>query len=243
MMKTNCAVAAVAVMAVGCSDPSVVLVPDPGSIVVTVETQGFMKDDSYEVLVGGESQGTISNGGEVTVDALDPGSYEVSLGDVSENCLVAALTVDVETERATDATFAVTCAYDAPQSYTLRFSRERPDLETGAITECPFSICPSGAEWDMYVHYSSASDPNSVIRQNETDGVEITHLAGVTLATLAEADLANAVFTTALIGDAFDAGRVIMIRTGTGFVYALGNPVEDDTAQVLTFDVALIERP
>jgi hypothetical protein len=234
---------AMAIAVGGCEANNIVLVPDPGSLVLTVETVGFMKDDSYEVLVNGESRGTVADGGQITVDELDEGTHAVTLGDLASNCAYEALDVDVESQQSTAATMAVTCTFETPVSYSLRFSRERPDLETGDITECPFSICPSGAEWDMYVHYNSSSDPHSVIRQNESDGVEIAHLAGVTLATLTEAHLMAATFTVALVGDAFDPGRVVLLRTTTGRVYALGNPSEDDTAQEATFDVALIVMP
>ena len=42
-----------------------------------------------------------------------------------------------------------------------------------------------------------------------------------------------------------DAGRVILIRTDLGNVFALGNPVEDliSSPAVLTFDAALIAEP
>lgn len=227
----------------GCEDVTTVVLPDPGSIDLTVEAVGFMKDDSFEVLVNGDSRGTVASGGQITLDELDEGSYSVTLADVAANCGFEALEVDVVSQQTADAAMTVTCSYETPQSYTLRFSRERPNLATGEITECPFSICPSGAEWDMYVHYNSSSDPNSVIRQNESDGVEIAHLAGVTLETLSESLYMGAVFTTTLMGDAFDAQRVILLRTSGGHVYALGNPSEDDTAQELTFDVALIVTP
>jgi hypothetical protein len=45
------------------------------------------------------------------------------------------------------------------------------------------------------------------------------------------------------VADPFDSGRVILIRTDTGQVYALGNPVEDAQALTLTFDAALIVQP
>jgi hypothetical protein len=95
----------------------------------------------------------------------------------------------------------------------------------------------------MYVFYNSQTTPQSVIRQNETAAVEIAHLAGVALADLTEADYAGATFGTDLVADPFDSGRVILIRTDTGQVYALGNPVEDAVALTLTFDAALIVQP
>lgn len=216
--------------------------PDPpGSIVLTTETSGFMQDDSYELLVDGESQGTIGANDQTTIADLDPATYEVALGDVSDNCVVEATMVDVAAAQEASVALTVTCTYGDPSAHTLRFGRERPDLDDGGtITECPFSICSTTEAWDLYVYYSSASTPHSIIRQNQTIGVEIAHLPGVTLDGLTEADVSGATFTTDLVADPFDAGRVILIKTDLGNVYALGNPVEDTDAQTLTFDAALV---
>lgn len=235
--------------ACGESTGEVVDPPLPGSIVLTTETSGFLKDDSYELLVNGESRGTIGANDEITLSELDPATYEVTLSDVADNCVVggasasASASVPVIEEEAVTVALTVVCAHAAPSSYTVRFNRERPDLDTGAITECPFSICPTEEEWDLYVYFSSQSDPHSVIRQNQTTAVEIAHVAAVVLADLTEADYVAATFGTALVADPFDAGRVILIRTDLGNVYALGNPVEDESAQTLTFDAALIAVP
>ena len=218
--------------------------PMPGSIVLTTETSGFMKDDSYELLVDGVSQGTIGANDQMTVEGLDPATYDVALGDVATNCAVDGASVDVAAEAEVAVSLTVTCSYDEPASYTMRFGRERPDMDDGgAVTECPFSICSTQEAWDFYVYYNGGTDPHSVIRQNQTTGVEIAHLPGVTLEALTEADVGGATFTTDLVADPFDAGRVILIRTDMGYVYALGNPVEDTDAQTLTFDAALVVVP
>lgn len=215
----------------------------PGSIVLTTETSGFLKDDSYELLVNGESKGTIGANDEMTISELDPATYEVTLSDVADNCVVDAASVPVVSEEAATIALTIACTHEEPTSYTVRFGRERPDLDTGTIHECPFSICSTDEEWDLYVYYSSQADPNSIIRQNQSTAVEIAHVAGVVLADLTEAAYQAATFGTDLVSDPFDAGRVILIRTDLGNVYALGNPVEDDTAQTLTFDAALIATP
>ncbi|HSG78988.1 MAG TPA: hypothetical protein VLD62_05350 [Acidimicrobiia bacterium] len=229
----------------GCgeSDGIVAGPPIPGSISLSTETSGFLKDDSYELLVDGQSQGTIGANDRMTISGLDPATYEVNLGDVASNCTVESVSVSVSPDATTEAALAIACAHSQPDAYSIRFSRGRPDLDTGELTECPFGLCPTEEGWDLYVYYSYATDPNSVIRQNQTTGVEIAHLPGVSLQDLTEADLQAATFTTNLVGDPFDAGRVILIRTDAGNVYALGNPVEDDTAQTLSFDAALIARP
>jgi hypothetical protein len=215
----------------------------PGTIELTTETSGFMKDDGYELLVGGQSRGIVGANDEVTVSGLDPATYAVTLGDVAANCSADATEVSVGSDETATVSLAVSCAFGDPVAYTLRAGRARPDLDTGDITECPFSICSTQEAWDLYVYYSSASTPKSVIRQNQTAGVEIAHLPGVTLDGLTEADYQGAAFTAELVADPFDSGRVILIRTDQGRVYALGNPVEDATAQTLTFDAVLIVTP
>jgi hypothetical protein len=229
---------------VGCgSSDSTVEPPMPGSISLTTETSGFRKDDSYELLVNGESRGTIGANDATTISDLDPATYEVDLGDVADNCVVESVSVPVVSVETADVTLNVVCAFSEPDVYALRFSRDRPNLENGELTDCPFGFCASEEDWDLYVYYSSQTTPKSVIRQNQTTGVEIAHLPGVTLSELTEADVAAATFTTTLVADPFDAGRVILIRTDLGSVYALGNPVEDTNAQTLTFDAAWIDEP
>jgi hypothetical protein len=214
----------------------------PGAILLTTETTGFLKADGYELLVNGESKGTIGANDEMTLSGLEPATYEVALGGVADNCVVESVAVPVASEQTAEASLSVVCGFAEPTSYTLQFNRRRPNLDTGEIAECPFGICPSGAEWDLYVHYNSQSDPNSVIRQNQSIGVEIAHLPGVVLADLTEADVEGATFTTDLVATPFDAGRVILIRTDLGNVYALGNPVQDGQS-TLTFDAALVAGP
>jgi hypothetical protein len=216
--------------------------PMPGSIVLSTETSGFQQDDSYELLVDGESRGTIGANDEMTIPDLDPATYEVALGDVATNCVVESTTVEVAAEQTANVSLGVICTYADPDEYVLRFSRDRPNLDSGELTDCPFGLCPSGQnEWDLYVFYNSQTTPHSVIRQNQTTAVEIAHLPGAVFEQLTEEQVAGAVFTTTLVADPFDAGRVILIRTNQGAVYALGNPVENTTAQTLTLDAALLQ--
>ena len=217
--------------------------PAQGSIVLTVSTSGLFKDDGYELVVNGESQGAIAADDTVTVAELDLGMYDVSLQDVAENCTASSDSVEVASEEAVLASLTVSCTYSSADPYTVRFSRERPNLDNGEITECPFGLCPTSEGWDFYVHYNSSTDPHAVIRQNQSISVETAHLPGVTLETLTEEDLDGAVFTTDLVTDPFDAERVILIKTDLGAIYALGNPVENDTAQTLSFDAALVGLP
>ena len=237
--------AVVALMAIGlvaCNSGGVTA-PTPGSMVVKTETTGFLKAEGYDLMVDGVSNGAIGANDEVTISELDAGDYQVDLGGVPENCSVEGATVSVESEQTAEASLVVTCTYDEPVQHTIQFSRQRPDLDTGEITVCPFGICSTQEDWDLYVYNSISTDPHSVIRQNEATAVEIAHLPGVTLESLTEADLEGAAFTTSLISDPFDAGRVILIRTDLGNVYALGNPLEDLTNGVLMFAAALIATP
>jgi len=222
----------------GTSDTTVPLVP--GSITVTTETSGFMKDDSYELLVDGVSVGTIGANDVMTVAELEPATYQVDLGDLASNCVVDAASITVNPNQTSDASLGVTCAITSPTPYTIRASRDRPDLDDGSVVECTFGICPSNANWDIYANFSTQTSPQASIRHNTTNAVEIAHVVGATLATLTEANVAAATFTTALVTDPFDAGRVILIRTNLGALYALGNPVENTTLLTLSFDAALL---
>ena len=222
--------------------------PAPGSILVMTETAGFLKAESYQLLVDGVSEGAVEANGQVTISELEPGSYQVALGEVPENCSFEEVTATVASEETTVVSVPVQCTFADPVTWEIQFSRERPDLDAQdpeAITTCPFGICSTTEDWDLWVYRNSQTEPESEIRQNTANEVEIAHLPGVTLETLTEEDVAGATFTTALVAEPFDAGRVILIRTDLGNVFALGNPVEDLTSSpaVLTFDAALIAEP
>lgn len=230
----------VAIAACGDTD-SVTGPPVPGSISVTTETTGFFKDDSYELLVDGESQGTIGANDAVTIPELDPATYDVSLGDVAENCVVEGTSVTVDEDQTAEVSLAVVCAPDAPTEYLLRASRDRPDLDTGEVLECSFGICPSDEAWDIWVEFEN-TEPQAHIRQNQTAGneVEIAHLSGVTLSELTEEDYEAATFSTEFVESPFGTDTVVLVRTQLGNVYALGNPVEDTVVLELAFDAVLI---
>jgi hypothetical protein len=239
------AVALVAIGIVACSDSGDSAGPPaPGAIRVTTETSGFLQVDSYQLHVDGASEGTIDANGEMTVSGLDPASYSVDLDDVPDNCSVESTTVTVVSGETADASLSVVCGYADPVAYTIQFGRERPDLDSGEITVCPFSICSADEnDWDLYVHNSSQMNPQPIIRQNQNTGVEIAHVPGVGLDDLTQAHFEEATFSTELVDEVFDSGRVILIRTDLGNVYALGNPVPDAGSGTLSFDAALIAEP
>jgi hypothetical protein len=231
--------AMMAIVLVGCGDSSGP--PTPGALVVKTQTSGFLKAASYQLVVAGTSEGMIGATDEVTLSAVDPGSYSVELAGVPDNCSAQGATVAVASKTTTEVSLAVTCAYTAPVSYTLAFRDHRMNLDTGELTTCPFGVCPTQEGWDMWVYNDLNTQPRSNIRQNVGKGVEIAHVAGVTLQGLTEAHYQAAVFSNQLVADPFDAGRVILIRTDLGNVFALGNPVE--TSSNLTFSAALIATP
>lgn len=241
---SRAALVLVTAAAVGCGESTEEIIgpPVPGSIVLATETSGFMKDDSYELLVNGESQGTIGANDEMTISELEPATYEVTLGDVADNCVLAstAVSVEVASQESANASLTVVCAPPAPSVYDIRASRDRPDLDTGEIEVCTFGICNSNDAWDIYVEFDSQSDPQAIIRQNQSIGVEIAHVTGVAFADLTEADVDGATFSTELSDEPFAPGNVVLIKTDQGSVYALGNPVETTLTLEVTFDVVLL---
>ncbi|MGD8729121.1 MAG: hypothetical protein PVF90_05425 [Gemmatimonadota bacterium] len=213
----------------------------PGSIAVSTQTSGFQQDESYDLLVDGESAGTIGANDEMTIADLDPATYDVTLGDVADNCTVEATTATVTSADTASAMLTVTCSPADPTEYTLRANRDRPNLEDGAITVCSFGVCPTEQGWDLYAEFT-ASDP-TLIHQNATTGVELAVVTGKTLDTLSEADVDGATFTTDPVADPFDSDTVFLVRTDTGSLYALGNPVvaEVSFTLYLTFDAVQLQ--
>jgi len=226
------------------SDPVAVGPMPPGAISVTIVTSGFLQDDSYDLLVDGQSVGVIGANGHMTIPELDPATYEVALGDMADNCtLDGSTSAEVSPADTAAVSLSVVCAPAVPASYTVRANRDRPNLDDGTVVQCSFGLCPSDADWDVYAYFNTSGTTKAVIRQNQTTSLQIAHVVGKTLAELTEADLAGATFTTDLVADPFDSGRVILVRTQTGAVYALGNPLEDSILLTLTFDAALIATP
>lgn len=218
--------------------------PAAGSILVKTQTSGFLKPAGYDLVVTGATPQAIGATDELTLAGLDPGDYEISLGNVPGNCTAQGSgAVTVTSNQTAEAALTISCTFEQPTSYTVQFSRQRPDLDTGVITVCSFGICSTQEAWDMWVYNSTSTTPRSIIRQNQTTGVQIAHVEGVTLAGLNETHFSGATFTTDLVEVPFDAQRVILLRTDVGNVFALGNPSEDTMAGTLTFSAALIDHP
>lgn len=213
--------------------------PEPGAITVSTQTTGFNKDDGYELFVNGESHGTVGANEEVTLAEVDAGTYELTLGDVAGNCTAEATSVTVVEAQTATATVAIVCAAPDPTPYSIRASRDRPDLEAGTLVECSFGICPSDDAWDIWAEFDSQSDPQAIIRQNQVNGAELAFV-GVVLSELTEEHVTGATFSADLTDTPFDPSYVVLVRTSTGNVYALGNPVENTLMLTLTFDAVLL---
>lgn len=215
-----------------------------GDIHVRAETSGFNKDDAYVVLVDGAGRYPIGANGDVTVSDVEPDIHLVDLVDVASNCEDAPTLARVSADQTAEVLLPVVCAFGEPEEYTMAFEDEELNLDSGEITSCPLGRCSSTVGPDFYVVYNGLRTIHAVIFQNGSNGgVEIAHLPGITLDELTEQDLLGATFTTDIVGDSFDEGRTILIRTDLGAVYALGNPVEDDQNLTLTFDAVLLTEP
>lgn len=213
----------------------------PGSIALTVVTTGFLQDDGYELFLDGTSRGMIAAETSMTLSGLDAGSHELSLGDVADNCTVADASVSVASGGTALVEMVVDCASGAASNYTIRASRDRPNLDDGSLVSCSFGLCPSDTDWDLYVSFNTSSTPQSVIKQNQVAVLEIAHVVGVSLANLTADDYESATFTTDLMDRAFSSGSTVLIRSTDGNVYALGNPIENTLLLTLTFDAVLID--
>lgn len=214
--------------------------PLPGAIAVSVVTTGFMKDDGYELLVNGESQGTVAADAEATIDDLEPANYEVALADVADNCSAEGTSVAVLEDETATVAFTVVCLAPEAEPYAVRASRDRPDLDTGAMVTCSFGLCPSDDEWDVWIEFDSQGEPQAVVRQNQDIAVELAHIDGVALADLTDADVDGASFSLDPIDEPFGPNTVVLVRTDQGNVYALGNPTEQTLLLTATFDAMLI---
>lgn len=86
------------------------MVPETGSIVVTISTTGAGTDaDGYGLdLNDGDVTEDVDVDDEFTFDALDEGEYTLELTDIAANCTVAR-DVPVDGGEDTEVEFDVTC--------------------------------------------------------------------------------------------------------------------------------------
>lgn len=109
--------------------------------------------------------------------------------------------------------------------YTLRPDFDCIDLETGGIStstpDCPLGAGPRGAN-DVQLVCCAPGWPG--VFHNRVDG-RIAHLMGSRFASVRLADTAGAAWSTQLLSEPFDTTRTLLIHTGAGNIYKLGNPV------------------
>jgi hypothetical protein len=116
------------------------------------------------------------------------------------------------------------------------------DLDMGLVVPC---VQPCGPfdlqnEWDLVVAYNSQNPVHGVVFHNQQSGTEIAHLTGRTFDSVAEADIAQAQFSTDLMGESFGPDMVILLRTGAGNVFKLGNYEEGQAGEPVRFQYALL---
>lgn len=126
---------------------------------------------------------------------------------------------------------------------TLAFEVECLDVETGTVvTSCrdPFSDDDWLGEeaWDVLMAYHADRTVHTVVWQNPANGTEIAFLDGIPFENVTVDHVASASFARDLVDQPLDTTRVVLIRTDTGAVFKLGNPLETDTG--VTFDVELL---
>jgi hypothetical protein len=125
-------------------------------------------------------------------------------------------------------------------SRTLVFESQYLNLDTGTISMSsgPGPGDPSDSGWDIQIAYNGGRAVHSVVFHNQLHD-QIAHLRVRTFSSVTSDDVAAASFQTGLIDEPFDNTRAILIRTDTGAVFAIGNPVETDTN--VTFDTERID--
>lgn len=104
----------------------------------------------------------------------------------------------------------------------LAFERHYLDLETGAIDTVLFGQPDSTV--DLNIAHNGATTIHS--RVFHPPGRQIAHLPNRTFASVTLADTLGLGFTATNLDTAFDANRVIMIKSAVGVVYKLGDHIE-----------------
>lgn len=127
------------ILIAACSDSGTEPEPEPttGSLEVSVATTGEEPDsDGYTVIVDGEEMQDVGANASATLSSLEPGSYEVQLGGVAENCSVqgeSPRTVEVTAGETASVSFEVSCE---PTTGDLRIDTETTgsDLDSDGYT-------------------------------------------------------------------------------------------------------------
>jgi Tol biopolymer transport system component len=96
-----------------------------GSIRVTASTTGPSPDaDGYTITLNGTDRGSLTTTGEVTVDELAPGDYQIGLSGIAGNCQAQPnpQSVTVTAGSTIMASFAVSCVALPPTTGTIAVS-------------------------------------------------------------------------------------------------------------------------
>lgn len=125
------------------------------------------------------------------------------------------------------------------KNVNLSFVDDYLDLDTDSVETVPFSGIPSTG-MDFRIAYNSVTDVHS--RVFHRPGREIAHLVGRTFASVGAMDADTTTFSASLIDQPFATDRTILVKSETGAVFKLGNPVEtSNSADGVTFDYAKIK--
>ncbi len=134
-------------------------------------------------------------------------------------------------------------SWDTAVSQQLDFESQYYNFDSGEVSESDFMMFESeDAGWDLQVVYNSDRSYHSVLFQNQSNKVEIAHLADRSFDGIRSCDIENAAFTTDLVDVSFDPQRVVLIRTDQGAVYKLGNANESAYQNGLDFDYAQFQN-
>ncbi|ASP34232.1 VCBS domain-containing protein [Labrenzia sp. VG12] len=115
----------------------------------------------------------------------------------------------------------------------IQFESQGFDLETGEVKDAQFPGDLNIPDSDFNFVYNGnppRENTNAVLFQNQSpdNPVEIAFLDGVDLDELTQRDVDTAFFTTSLVSNLFEADDTVLLRTGDGNVFAVGNSVEHD---------------
>jgi hypothetical protein len=165
--------------------------------------------------------GNASLSGTLTVGAVAGvatfSNLEINRGEDGYTLTATSGTLTAATSAAFDVSEVVTL-YALPGLTCL-------NLETGASRSCNLPPdLPIMNNEDMYLFCCAQEWP--VVVHNRLPGeAQIAHLRGRRYERVHLADTAGAGFTTSLLSEPFDTTRTVLILTGDGNVFKLGNPV------------------
>lgn len=125
------------------------------------------------------------------------------------------------------------------RNVNLSFEDDYLDLDTDSVETVPFAGNPSTG-MDFRIAYNSVPAIHAVVFQRS--GRQIAHMVGRPFASVGVMDADTVTFSSSLNGDPFSTDRTILVKSETGAVFKLGNPVEtSSSADGVTFDYAKVK--